>query len=582
MAESIAWKVGGDQGEGIDSTGDVVGTVASRMGYYIYGYKSFSSRIKGGHTHYTVRISPEQVLAPEPKVQVLVALTQETIDRGASGVIAGGAVVADAAFSPKLPEGSDLRLLAVPLTQIARELGAPVVRNMVAVGVSVALMHLPLEKFEEYVREKFERKGEETVSQNIEALRRGHAFASEHADAVSPVRLPPAVPGTRYLMSGNDALALGALAAGCRIMAAYPITPATDIMETLAGLFPKYGGALCQMEDEIAAITLVLGAGYAGARAMTATSGPGFSLMQEGIGLASMAEIPAVIVDTQRVGPSTGMPTKNEQGDVMAAVFGGHGEGQRIVLAPGTAVQAFEDGFEAFNLADRYQCPVIILSDLSLAQWLQTVEDLPLTGRHIDRGAIVSPESIAELGGPFQRYLNTEDGISPRTLPGMLHGQYLSTGVEHMQTGKVSEDPRNRVAQTDKRSRKVEPLERRPEALDVREVAGAEVVVVGFGSPIGAIDEALAQFRDGPTRVGRVQVRQIWPLPLEQLREVTAGARQVLVVEENSTGELHALMAMHGLVDERFHSLLKYDGSLYLPEEITEAVQALSVTEGVK
>lgn len=578
MAESIAWKIGGDQGEGIDSTGDVVGTVASRMGYYIYGYKSFSSRIKGGHTHYTVRISPEPVLAPKPRVEVLVALTQETIDKNIQGLVQGGPVVADAAFSPKLPEGSDAHLLEVPMTKIARELGAPVVRNMVALGASVALMGLPLEAYEEYAREKFQRKGEETVQHNIDALRRGHAFALE-GHGPGRLRLPAPTPGARYLMSGNDAVALGALAAGCRIMAAYPITPATDIMETLAGLFPKFGGAICQMEDEIAAVTLVIGAGYAGARAMTATSGPGFSLMQEGIGLASVAEIPAVIVDTQRVGPSTGMPTKNEQSDVMAAIFGGHGEGQRIVLAPGTAVQAFEDGFEAFNFADRYQCPVIILSDLSLAQWLQTVDGLPYAGRTIDRGRIVRDAEAEHLDGPFQRYSQTEDGVSPRTLPGTLHGQYLATGVEHMQSGKVSEDPGNRRAQMDKRSRKMEPLLGREGAIECLDTDGAEVVVIGFGSPIGAIDEAIAELEGA--RVGRIQVRQLWPLPVEQIRRATENARAVLVVEENFTGELHELMAMQGLPDERWRSLRKYDGTLFLPEEIREAARELTVKEGV-
>ncbi len=581
MAQSLAWKIGGDQGEGIDSTGDVVGTVASRLGYYIYGYKHFSSRIKGGHTHYTVRLSAQPVLAPEPEVHVLVALTQETIDRNVAGLVAGGPVIADAAFKPQLPDGANAQLIEIPLTQIARAIGAPVVRNMVTVGASAALLGLPLEAFAKYVEEKFGRKGAVTVAQNVQALEQGYRFVAEHPDVKTRYALPEATPGKRYLMTGNDTLALGALGAGCRLMAAYPITPATDIMETLAGLFPKYGGAICQMEDELAAVTMVIGAGYAGARAMTATSGPGFSLMQEGIGLASVAEIPAVIVDTQRVGPSTGMPTKTEQSDLMSAVFGGHGEGERIVLTPGTAVQAFEDGYEAFNLAERYQCPVIILSDLGLAQWVQTVENLPYERLTIDRGQIVGAEETAALEAEFLRYRVTEDGISPRTLPGTPKGQYLATGVEHAQTGKVSEDPQNRAAQTEKRRRKLEPLREREGVVLADGVEGAEVAVVCFGSTIGAVDEAVADLRGRGLKVGRVQLRQAWPLPAEQLGRALGDARKVLFVEQNQTGELRGLARLQGLEDERFASLLKYDGTLLLPQEIVEQILTLVLKEEV-
>ncbi|MDA8346344.1 MAG: 2-oxoacid:acceptor oxidoreductase subunit alpha [Thermaerobacter sp.] len=581
MAKSLAWKIGGDQGEGIDSTGDVVGTVASRLGYYIYGYKHFSSRIKGGHTHYTVRLSAQPVLAPEPQVHVLVALTQETIDRNVSGLVPGGPVLADAAFKPTLPPGAQAHLIEIPLTQIAREIGAPVVRNMVSVGASAALLGLPLDAFAGYVEEKFARKGAQTVSQNVQALEQGYRFIEEQSAGATRYALPKATPGKRYLMTGNDALALGALGAGCRLMAAYPITPATDIMETLAGLFPKYGGAICQMEDELAAITMVIGAGYAGARAMTATSGPGFSLMQEGIGLASVAEIPAVVVDTQRVGPSTGMPTKMEQSDLMAAVFGGHGEGERIVLTPGDANQAFVDGYEAFNLAERYQCPVIVLSDLGLAQWVQTVEHLPYEDVHIDRGAIVEAGETADLEGEFERYRITADGISPRTLPGTPKGQYLATGVEHGQAGKVSEDPINRTAQVQKRRRKLQPLRTRPDAILADGTVGAEVVVVCFGSTIGAVDEAVSELRAIGIKVGRVQVRQAWPLPVEPLRSALRDAHKVLFVEQNSTGELRELARLEGLEDERFASLLKYDGTLLLPQEVMAEVRTLVLKEEV-
>ncbi len=572
--------IGGDQGEGIDATGDVFGRVLSRLGYCIYGYRHFSSRIKGGHTNFTVRIAADRVLAPQANVEVLVALTQETIDRNGHLLLSGAPLLADSQLKPVLPDGCEARLVEIPLTQFVREVGAAVVRNMVAVGGSAALFGLPLDAFEAYAREKFERKGETVALQNVEALRRGHAFIEE-LGLRGRFSLPAPRPRERYLMTGNDSLALGALAAGCRIMAAYPITPATDIMENLAGLFPRFGGAVCQMEDELAAITLVIGANYAGARAMTATSGPGFSLMQEGIGLASMAEIPAVVVDTQRVGPSTGMPTKNEQSDLLAAVFGGHGEGQRIVIAPGTAVQAFEDGFEAFNLADRYQCPVIVLSDLALAQWLQSVENLPLGGHAIDRGAIVAQEELDRLTGEFERYRLTEDGISPRALPGMPKGQFLATGVEHASSGKVSEAPQNRISQMEKRSRKLDPLRARAGAIETSRMDDAEVAIVCFGSIVGAVDEAVELLRQEGVRAGRVQVRQLWPMPDIPLATALGGAAKVLVAEQNATGEMRQLMRIAGLEDDRYRSLVHFDGTLLTPGRVVAAVQELSVKEGV-
>lgn len=578
MSSSLAWKIGGDQGEGIDSTGDVMATVTTRLGYYVYGYKSFSSRIKGGHTYYKVRISDRPVLAPIPETHLLVALNQETIEKDGAEVVATGVVLADASFDPRLPDDSWARLVPIPMTALARELSNPLVRNMVAVGASAALLQLPLEAFVSYVEEKFGRKGKAVVEQNVQALRKGHMAALEALPEGLTFRLPEPVRRPRLILTGNEAVALGALAAGCRIMAAYPITPASDIMEHLVSLFPRFGGVVCQMEDEIAAITLAVGAGYAGARAMTATSGPGISLMQEALGLASAAEIPVVLVDCQRSGPSTGMPTKEEQSDLFALIFGSHGESQRIVLAPGTAAEAFADAWQAFNLADRYQCPVIIASDLSLAQWKQTVEDLPLGEVRIDRGEIVDREGVEARGTPFQRYAFTESGISPRVLPGVAGGQYLATGVEHLPTGKVSEDPRNRALMMQKRARKLEPLRQASGTL-YQGPEDPEVLVVSFGSTVGAVEEAIEALPKAGVRVGHLRVRRIWPLPVEEIRTRVSSAQKVLFVEMNSTSQLRHLFQLEGIVPEHADSLLKYDGLLLTPDEVAARIQALLLEE---
>lgn len=573
--DQIAWKIGGDQGEGIDSTGDVIATVASRMGYFVYGYKSFSSRIKGGHTHYKVRIADHPVRSAVPETHVLVALTQETIDKSVHEVVPGGAVIADEGFAPSLPDGCGLPLIAIPMGKIARELGNPVVRNMVAVGATSALLGVPLVRYEAYVSLKFEGKGQSVVDINLAALRAGFEAARAALPDGLGFTLPEVEEKGRLLMTGNEAIALGALAGGCRIMAAYPITPASDVMENLVGLLPQHGGVVCQMEDEIAAITLVIGAGYAGARAMTATAGPGFSLMQEGMGLAAMAEVPAVIVDCQRSGPSTGMPTKSEQSDIMAAIFGGHGEGGRIVLSPSTVEEAFADTAEAFNLAERYQTPVIIASDLALSEWKQTVEHLPIEKVTIDRGEIAPEDFLRHLQrGSFDRYALTDSGISPRSLPGQPHGQYLATGVEHLPSGKVSEDPKNRKGEVDKRARKFQPLIDDPTGVDYEGPAAPDLVIASFGSVTGAIEEAIATIADPTLHIGRLKVRRLWPFPATAFRKYLEAAGEVMFIEQNSTSQLRRLAELVGIDTSHATSLLRYDGILFTPQEIQAAIRS--------
>lgn len=576
----LEWKIGGEQGEGIDSCGDVLATVVTRMGYYAYGYKWFSSRIKGGHTNYKVRIGTMPVRSASPSLHVLVALDQTTIDVESKELIPGGLVIADAQFKPVLPEDrTDIRLVTVPLTQIAKEAGGILYRNMAALGSTAALLNLPIAAFHDYVAQKFGRKGEAVVAQNRTALENAYEYACAELGTSSPFRLPGVnpPPGGRLLMTGNEALALGAIAAGCRFFAGYPITPATSVMETLVQFFPKVGGVVVQAEDEIAAITMVSGAAYAGARAMTATSGPGLSLMQEGMGLASTAELPIVIVDCQRSGPSTGMPTKNEQSDILALIFGGHGESPRVVIAPSSPEEAFFDGQTAFNLADRLQCPVIIASDLGLAEWKYTVdpEDLPLDAVPVDRGRIATVAALENVpSGKFPRYDVTPDGVSLRSLPGTPNGQYLATGSEHNRFGKVTEDPSNRATMMAKRWRKMDLVDFPP--FTSEGPADGELAVVAFGSTYGAVEAATRELNAQGITTRHVHVRLLSPFPGEALKEALRGASQVLVVEHNATGQLESLMRLSDVVNlARLRSLRKFDGTLFEPEEIVSAARAL-------
>ncbi|MBO8141500.1 MAG: 2-oxoacid:acceptor oxidoreductase subunit alpha [Firmicutes bacterium] len=582
-----SWKIGGEQGQGIDSTGEMLAIVCNRLGYYIYGYRQFSSRIKGGHSNYKIRIGTEPVASTCSDVDILVAIDQETIDRNHHELVPGSVVVADAHFEPVLPEDSPARLLSVPLTRIAQDVGSPVMRNVVSLGVSAYLLGLPLDAFKEVVLEKFGRKSREVGQQNLAALEQGYAHAKEHLPAPS-WRLAPGDGKRRLVMMGNDAVALGAAAAGCRFCAAYPITPASEIMETLMSILPRYGGVVVQAEDEISAITSCIGAGFAGARAITATAGPGISLMQEAIGLAHMTEVPIVIVDTQRGGPSTGMPTKHEQSDLWALLFGTHGDTPRIVLAPSTVEEAFYDTAQAFNLADRYQCPVVIASDLSLALNKQTVDGLDLSRVQIDRGHLLNDDEIAQAAesAGFRRYRVTESGISPRPLPGQPQGQYLATGSEHNEFGKVSEDPKNRVAQMDKRLRKVpsDPAQMGLTGIKYTGPEAPELLLIGIGSTYGPIDDARRLLEAEGYRVGHAHVRVLAPLPFKELADLMEQAQRVIVAENNAQGQLAALiehrvgvaLRERGATMPEVHRLLKYDGTPFLPAEI--AADAREVT----
>ena len=460
MINQLSWKVGGQQGEGIESTGEIFSIALNRLGYYLYGYRHFSSRIKGGHTNNKIRVSTTEVRSVSDDLDILVAFDQETIDVNYKELHENGVIIADSKINPKKPEGLKASLYAVPFTEIATDLGTSLMKNMVAVGATCAVLNLNINVFEVVVQEIFGRKGQQIVSKNMEAIQAGYDYLKEQITENSKLmELDKADGQKRLFMIGNDAIALGAIAGGCRFMAAYPITPASEIMEYLIKKLPALGGAVIQTEDEIAAATMAIGANYGGVRAITASAGPGLSLKMEAIGLSGMTETPLVIVDTQRGGPSTGLPTKQEQSDLMAMIYGTHGEIPKIVLAPSTVQEAFYDTAEAFNLAEEYQCPVIILSDLQLSLGKQTVEPLEFDKVEIRRGKLIT-EDLPEIEnkGYFKRYEITEDGVSPRVIPGVKNGIHHVTGVEHDETGKPSESAVNRNLQMDKRFRKVEKV----------------------------------------------------------------------------------------------------------------------------
>jgi 2-oxoglutarate ferredoxin oxidoreductase subunit alpha len=583
MVQQLSWKVGGQQGEGIESTGEIFSTALNRLGYYLYGYRHFSSRIKGGHTNNKIRVSTTQVRSVSDDLDILVAFDQETIDVNVHELRVGGVVIADAKFNPSLPETcTTATLYAVPFTEIATELGTSLMKNMVAVGASSAVLHIDTEVFEEVVLEIFGKKGQKVVQKNMEAIKKGADYIREQlGEQLETMKLDPADGQKRMFMIGNDAIALGALAGGARFMPAYPITPASEIMEYLIKKLPQFGGTVIQTEDEIAACTMAIGANYAGVRALTASAGPGLSLMMESIGLAGITEQPVVIIDTQRGGPSTGLPTKQEQSDLMAMIYGTHGEIPKIVMAPSTVEEAFYDTIEAFNLAEEYQCPVIMLTDLQLSLGKQTVEPLDYNRVEIRRGKLQQGE-LEELEEKqyYKRYRVTEDGVSPRVIPGMKHGIHHVTGVEHDETGKPSESPVNRDDQMNKRLRKTKGI-RFNTPIHVRShEKESDILFVGFNSTRGVIEEAMERLEQDGIKVNHAHIRLIHPFPADELLPYVQGAKKVVVVENNATGQLASILKMNIASHDKIQSVLKYDGNPFLPQEVYAKSKEMFVLNG--
>ena len=578
MLHQLSWKVGGQQGEGIESTGEIFSMAMNRLGYFLYGYRHFSSRIKGGHTNNKICVRTTEVRTIPDDLDILVAFDQETIDVNYRELTVSSVILADAKFKPQHPEDCVATMYVVPFTEIAAELGTSLMKNMVAIGATSALLNLDKMVFQSVVDEIFGRKGEAVVEKNMQAIQQGYeVMAKLLGDRIGEWELDPADGNHRLFMIGNDAIALGALAAGVRFMAAYPITPATEIMEYMIKKLPKFGGTVIQTQDEIAAATMAIGANYGGVRSFTASAGPGLSLMMEAIGLSGMTEQPLVIVDTQRGGPSTGLPTKQEQSDLMQMIYGTHGEIPKVVIAPSTGQEAFFDTIEAFNIAEELQVPVIILSDLQLSLGKQTVEPFDYSKIAIRRGRLQVEEELpaVEDKSYFKRYEVTSDGVSPRVLPGMKNAIHHVTGVEHDETGKPSEAASNRQRQMDKRMRKLQHVHFPNPIYKYTPHEEADVLVVGFNSTRGVLEEVQGILNAQGIRANHAHIRLIHPFPTAEVAPLIASAKKVLVVENNATGQLANIIKMNIGAHEKIVNVLKYDGTPFLPRELTNRVKEL-------
>jgi len=586
MPADFNWAIGGEAGDGIDSTGKIFAQALSRAGRHVFTSKDFASRIRGGYTAYKVRTSVDQVQSVVDRLDVLIALTQRTIDENLDELHEGSVIIYDGDRTTmedvEIPEG--MIGLDVPLQALAEEAGGAIMRNVVALGAACAVGEFPIENLDSALEKRFGDKGAAIVENNKAAARKGREYVQENYDEEFGFELE-CTDENYVLLNGDEAIGMGAIAAGCRFYAGYPITPATDVMEYLTGRIEQYGGHVVQAEDELSAINMALGAARAGARSMTATSGPGIDLMAETFGLVATSETPLVICNVMRSGPSTGMPTKQEQGDLNAMLYGGHGEVPRFVLAPTTIAECFHKTVEAFNLAEKYQLPVYLTADLSLAVTEQTYppEEFDMDAVEIERGKVVDEETVGEWqdeSGRFKPHALTEDGISPRAFPGTEGGVHMSTGLEHDELGRRTEDTDMRVRQVDKRTRKVETARER-EPFEPREFGDpdAETLVISWGSNEGALIEAKSFLDEEGIEARYLSVPYVFPRP--DLTDAVDAAKETIVVECNATGQFADLIEHDTLT--RVTRINKYDGVRFKADELAERIaDVLATDEGAE
>ncbi len=581
MPEDLNWAVGGEAGDGIDSTGKIFAQALSRAGRHVFTSKDFASRIRGGYTAYKIRTAVDELNSVVDRLDILVALTQRTIDENTDELHEGSVVIYDGerSWDAEVPE--EQIALDVPLKSLAEDAGGAIMQNVVALGAACEVANFPIEHLDSALEKRFGEKGQKLVDNNQEAARKGQEYVQENYDHDFGYSLDT-TDEDYVLLNGDEAIGMGARVPACRFYAGYPITPATNVMEYLTGRIDQYGGTVVQDEDELSAINMAVGAARPVARPMTATSGPGIDLMTETFGLIATSETPLVIADVMRSGPSTGMPTKQEQGDLNATLYGGHGEIPRFVLAPTTIAECFHKTIEAFNLAEKYQTPVYLVSDLAMAVTEQTFSptEFDMESVEIDRGKVVDEESIDQYlddQGRFQPHYDAADGVSPRAFPGTADGAHMTTGLEHDELGRRTEDTDERVQQVDKRNRKVETAQREEE-WEVREFGAedAENLVLTWGSNEGAIREAMQELE---IDVRFISVPYIFPRP--DLTEAVEAAEKTVVVECNATGQFADLIERDTLT--RVERINKYNGVRFNADElaarITETFAAESEVE---
>ncbi|PIR17775.1 MAG: pyruvate ferredoxin oxidoreductase [Deltaproteobacteria bacterium CG11_big_fil_rev_8_21_14_0_20_49_13] len=534
----------GAGGDGVVAFGDILSTTSALEGLNCMVVKSFGPQIRGGESSCKIRIAEKEVYSQGDRLDVLVAFNWDDYAKfpGELDVKKDVVVVCDAKNTPdKLPFAHDINpkeVFRVPFDELVKESGNPKAKNIISLGVISEILNLPKDGLKKSITRKFGKKKQEILESNIRAIDIGINYAAKN-NLKASLQFEYKLSAPKYVATGNDALAYGALAAGCKFLASYPITPASEIMEWMGRELPKFGGTMVQAEDEIAAVCMVTGAAFGGVKAMTSTSGPGVSLKIEAIGLGTIAELPYVVVNVQRGGPATGLPTKSEQSDLWQAIGGMHGDAPHAVIAPADVADCFDVGIHAFGIAEKYQMPVIVLSDQFIGHRKETVSGFD-TGniRIVSRETPSSPSR-----GDYKRFADTKTGVSPMSYPGIKGGEYTCSGIEHEESGSPTARHDTHERMCAKRARKLETLVKDFSFIRRYGPKKAKVGILAWGSTKGVVREAVEAGNAGGMSISALVPQLIYPLQADLVNEFIASCEKIMIVEMNYTGQFKDYLA---------------------------------------
>lgn len=574
--------IGGEAGQGIATPGNILARIFARRGLHLNAYNAYQSIIRGGHTFLTVRASEREVRTMGDKLDVLIPLNQDTMERHLRLMGAGSCVIFD---SDKITPGeaaAGVQLCPMPMKQLTN--GNKLAANTVAVAAVLQMLGIEFEALAEVLSLQFKKKGEQVINENVAIAKTGYEYAAATFKAFS--FKAPKLSKPLAVLTGNEATAMGGVAAGVKFYAAYPMSPSTGVLMWMARHARKLGIMVRQVEDEIGVMNMVIGAAHTGCRAMCATSGGGFALMTEAIGMAGMLETPVVCVNVQRAGPATGVPTKTEQGDLWQILGAGQGDYPRIIVAPSNQLDLFRTVPELFNLCDKYQCPGLLLADLLISEGTASVDPADLNfDVKIDRGQLILPNGNGEAENPYGgfndnsyfRYKNTETGISPRAVPGLPGHIYVAASDEHDEDGTLISDeftnPHKRRMMVEKRARKMEGVIHDIAAPKLFGPEKAEVTLVGWGSTEGVLHEAIEKLAAEEGIVANnLQIKWIVPFHADEILKVLESSKRVIVVENNQSGQFARYMRSETGFKAHGH-IRKYDGEPFMPHHIVNAVK---------
>ena len=567
--------IGGAAGQGVATPGNILAKLFARRGLHINAYNAYQSIIRGGHTFLTIRTSEQPVRCMGDDLAMLIPLNQDTMDRHLGRMRAGASVLYDRDRVKPGAAAEGVQLCPLPLSELAKNI---LYYNTAAVAAVLRLVSVELKPFEDMLAQQFKRKGEAVVAENVAAARAGYDYAGAH---FKPYAFSLPDTGKRLAVAtGNESLAMGGVAAGVKFYCAYPMSPSTGVLMWMARHARELGIMVRQVEDELGVINMAIGAAHTGCRAMCATSGGGFALMTEALGAAAMMEIPVVCINVQRAGPATGVPTKTEQGDLWQVLGAGQGDYPRIIAAPTSIRDCFHLIPEIFNLADKFQCPGIVLADLLESEGFSTFEPAELDfNPPRDRGEVIGlGGEVPEVNGGYKRYRMTESGISPRAVPGTPDHAHVVATDEHDEDGVLISDeftdPGKRQAIMERRGRKMDGVLPLLEPPRFTGPADAEVTLVGWGSTEGVIDEAVEQLAAHGIVANHLQIRWLVPLQSEAIGRALSGARNIVVVENNYSGQFARYLRSETGIAADAH-IRKYDGEPFMPHHVVNGVEKI-------